>query len=137
MYFIYTAYVLFSFILINKKVLIVTFIATLKNITSPVSIIKSTHFFLVSFNLGAVNVLLMTPMWVVHTRLKLQGAKFRNQALIRPTISAYLVRTTHTLIYFTTYKIQTNVQSNHLVLKHISTQQRSRQSTIPLKDHPP
>ncbi|XP_042562828.1 peroxisomal membrane protein PMP34-like [Clupea harengus] len=30
---------------------------------------------------GAVNVLLTTPMWVVNTRLKLQGAKFRNEDL--------------------------------------------------------
>ncbi|KAM6957418.1 peroxisomal membrane protein PMP34 [Aplochiton taeniatus] len=28
---------------------------------------------------GAVNVVLTTPMWVVNTRLKLQGAKFRNE----------------------------------------------------------
>lgn len=28
-----------------------------------------------------VNVILTTPMWVVNTRLKLQGAKFRNQDL--------------------------------------------------------
>lgn len=32
-----------------------------------------------SFATGAVNVLLTTPMWVVNTRLKLQGAKFRNE----------------------------------------------------------
>ncbi|XP_062874937.1 peroxisomal membrane protein PMP34 [Trichomycterus rosablanca] len=31
------------------------------------------------FIAGAVNVLLTTPMWVVNTRLKLQGAKFRNE----------------------------------------------------------
>uniref|UniRef100_A0A3B4CK19 Solute carrier family 25 member 17 n=1 Tax=Pygocentrus nattereri TaxID=42514 RepID=A0A3B4CK19_PYGNA len=30
---------------------------------------------------GAVNVLLTTPMWVVNTRLKLQGVKFRNEEL--------------------------------------------------------
>ncbi|KAF7666400.1 hypothetical protein LDENG_00107730 [Lucifuga dentata] len=30
---------------------------------------------------GAVNVVLTTPMWVVNTRLKLQGAKFRNEDL--------------------------------------------------------
>ncbi|XP_056143799.1 peroxisomal membrane protein PMP34 isoform X2 [Lampris incognitus] len=30
---------------------------------------------------GAVNVILTTPMWVVNTRLKLQGAKFRNEDL--------------------------------------------------------
>ncbi|KAK1799427.1 hypothetical protein P4O66_007663 [Electrophorus voltai] len=33
------------------------------------------------FIAGAVNVLLTTPMWVVNTRLKLQGAKFRNEDL--------------------------------------------------------
>uniref|UniRef100_A0AAQ4R2F8 Solute carrier family 25 member 17 n=1 Tax=Gasterosteus aculeatus aculeatus TaxID=481459 RepID=A0AAQ4R2F8_GASAC len=30
---------------------------------------------------GMVNVILTTPMWVVNTRLKLQGAKFRNEDL--------------------------------------------------------
>ncbi|XP_007891825.1 peroxisomal membrane protein PMP34 [Callorhinchus milii] len=30
---------------------------------------------------GAVNVLITTPMWVVNTRLKLQGAKFRNKKI--------------------------------------------------------
>ncbi|KAF5891815.1 peroxisomal membrane protein PMP34-like, partial [Clarias magur] len=33
------------------------------------------------FIAGTVNVLLTTPMWVVNTRLKLQGAKFRNEDL--------------------------------------------------------
>ncbi|KAJ7330051.1 hypothetical protein JRQ81_016225 [Phrynocephalus forsythii] len=33
---------------------------------------------------GVVNVLLTTPLWVVNTRLKLQGAKFRNED-ITPT----------------------------------------------------
>uniref|UniRef100_UPI00358F6EBA peroxisomal membrane protein PMP34 n=1 Tax=Myxine glutinosa TaxID=7769 RepID=UPI00358F6EBA len=33
---------------------------------------------------GTVNVLLTTPMWVVNTRLKLQGARFRNTE-IKPT----------------------------------------------------
>ncbi|XP_026884943.2 peroxisomal membrane protein PMP34 isoform X2 [Electrophorus electricus] len=33
---------------------------------------------------GVVNVLLTTPLWVVNTRLKLQGAKFRN-ANVQPT----------------------------------------------------
>lgn len=36
---------------------------------------------LMGFISGAVNVLLTTPMWVVNTRLKLQGAKFRNEEL--------------------------------------------------------
>lgn len=30
---------------------------------------------------GVVNVILTTPMWVVNTRLKMQGAKFRNEDL--------------------------------------------------------
>lgn len=33
---------------------------------------------------GVVNVLVTTPLWVVNTRLKLQGSKFHN-ADIRPT----------------------------------------------------
>ncbi|KAG1967293.1 peroxisomal membrane protein PMP34 [Pimephales promelas] len=33
---------------------------------------------------GVVNVLVTTPLWVVNTRLKLQGAKFRNED-IQPT----------------------------------------------------
>lgn len=33
---------------------------------------------------GVVNVLVTTPLWVVNTRLKLQGAKFRNTE-IHPT----------------------------------------------------
>lgn len=32
--------------------------------------------------LGVVNVLLTTPLWVVNTRLKLQGAKFRNEDIV-------------------------------------------------------
>lgn len=31
---------------------------------------------------GVVNVLLTTPLWVVNTRLKLQGAKFRNEDIV-------------------------------------------------------
>ncbi|XP_062989647.1 peroxisomal membrane protein PMP34 isoform X2 [Elgaria multicarinata webbii] len=31
---------------------------------------------------GIVNVLLTTPLWVVNTRLKLQGAKFRNEDIV-------------------------------------------------------
>ncbi|KAM4023462.1 peroxisomal membrane protein PMP34 isoform 2-T2 [Anomaloglossus baeobatrachus] len=38
----------------------------------------------VGFIAGVVNVLLTTPLWVVNTRLKLQGAKFRNDD-IKPT----------------------------------------------------
>lgn len=39
-------------------------------------------FFVVCFALGVVNVLLTTPLWVVNTRLKLQGAKFRNEDIV-------------------------------------------------------
>ncbi|XP_068560568.1 peroxisomal membrane protein PMP34 [Cebidichthys violaceus] len=39
---------------------------------------------LIGIAAGVVNVLLTTPLWVVNTRLKLQGSKFRN-ADIRPT----------------------------------------------------
>ncbi|KAM3914520.1 peroxisomal membrane protein PMP34 [Leptodactylus fuscus] len=38
----------------------------------------------IGFVAGVVNVLLTTPLWVVNTRLKLQGAKFRNDD-IKPT----------------------------------------------------
>ncbi|KAH0509781.1 Peroxisomal membrane protein PMP34 [Microtus ochrogaster] len=36
----------------------------------------------VGFAAGVGNVLLKTPLWVVNTRLKLQGAKFRNEDII-------------------------------------------------------
>ncbi|ELK07988.1 Peroxisomal membrane protein PMP34 [Pteropus alecto] len=36
----------------------------------------------VGFVAGVVNVLLTTPLWVVNTRLKLQGAKFRNEDIV-------------------------------------------------------
>lgn len=39
-------------------------------------------FFVLCFALGVVNVLLTTPLWVVNTRLKLQGAKFRNEDIV-------------------------------------------------------
>lgn len=39
---------------------------------------------LIGIAAGVVNVLITTPLWVVNTRLKLQGSKFRN-ADIRPT----------------------------------------------------
>uniref|UniRef100_A0A3B5MK94 Uncharacterized protein n=1 Tax=Xiphophorus couchianus TaxID=32473 RepID=A0A3B5MK94_9TELE len=41
------------------------------------------HFLSICFS-GVINVLLTTPLWVVNTRLKLQGSKFRNSD-IRPT----------------------------------------------------
>ncbi|KAE8611222.1 hypothetical protein XENTR_v10012373 [Xenopus tropicalis] len=34
---------------------------------------------------GVVNVLITTPLWVVNTRLKLQGAKFRNDDIVPTT----------------------------------------------------
>ncbi|XP_063796428.1 peroxisomal membrane protein PMP34 [Pseudophryne corroboree] len=36
----------------------------------------------VGFIAGVVNVLLTTPLWVVNTRLKLQGAKFRDDDIV-------------------------------------------------------
>ncbi|XP_069510513.1 peroxisomal membrane protein PMP34 isoform X5 [Ambystoma mexicanum] len=36
---------------------------------------------ILGFVAGVVNVLLTTPLWVVNTRLKLQGAKFRNDEI--------------------------------------------------------
>lgn len=39
---------------------------------------------LIGIAAGIINVLVTTPLWVVNTRLKLQGSKFRN-ADIRPT----------------------------------------------------
>ncbi|XP_028843557.1 peroxisomal membrane protein PMP34 [Denticeps clupeoides] len=45
---------------------------------------------LIGFISGAVNVLLTTPMWVVNTRLKLQGAKFRNEELHQTHYSGIL-----------------------------------------------
>ncbi|XP_075429999.1 peroxisomal membrane protein PMP34 [Ascaphus truei] len=39
----------------------------------------------IGFIAGVVNVLLTTPLWVVNTRLKLQGAKFRNDDIVPTT----------------------------------------------------
>ncbi|XP_020643570.3 peroxisomal membrane protein PMP34 isoform X1 [Pogona vitticeps] len=47
--------------------------------------------------LGIVNVLLTTPLWVVNTRLKLQGAKFRNEDII-PTNYKGIVDAFHQII---------------------------------------
>ncbi|XP_019400532.1 PREDICTED: peroxisomal membrane protein PMP34 isoform X3 [Crocodylus porosus] len=46
---------------------------------------------------GVVNVLLTTPLWVVNTRLKLQGAKFRNEEII-PTNYKGIVDAFHQII---------------------------------------
>ncbi|MBV99593.1 Peroxisomal membrane protein PMP34, partial [Eschrichtius robustus] len=39
---------------------------------------------------GVVNVLLTTPLWVVNTRLKLQGAKFRNEDIVPTNYSGVI-----------------------------------------------
>ncbi|XP_025920809.1 peroxisomal membrane protein PMP34 isoform X10 [Apteryx rowi] len=46
---------------------------------------------------GVVNVLLTTPLWVVNTRLKLQGAKFRNEDIV-PTNYKGIVDAFHQII---------------------------------------
>ncbi|XP_054844537.1 peroxisomal membrane protein PMP34 isoform X1 [Eublepharis macularius] len=46
---------------------------------------------------GIVNVLLTTPLWVVNTRLKLQGAKFRNEDIL-PTNYKGIVDAFHQII---------------------------------------
>ncbi|KFV75733.1 Peroxisomal membrane protein PMP34, partial [Struthio camelus australis] len=46
---------------------------------------------------GVVNVLLTTPLWVVNTRLKLQGAKFRNEDIV-PTNYKGVVDAFHQII---------------------------------------
>ncbi|XP_061495213.1 peroxisomal membrane protein PMP34 isoform X2 [Rhineura floridana] len=46
---------------------------------------------------GIVNVLLTTPLWVVNTRLKLQGAKFRNEDII-PTNYKGIVDAFHQIV---------------------------------------
>uniref|UniRef100_A0A8C0JEP4 Solute carrier family 25 member 17 n=1 Tax=Chelonoidis abingdonii TaxID=106734 RepID=A0A8C0JEP4_CHEAB len=50
-----------------------------------------------AFVLGVVNVLLTTPLWVVNTRLKLQGAKFRNEDIV-PTNYKGIVDAFHQII---------------------------------------
>ncbi|NXS65382.1 PM34 protein, partial [Pandion haliaetus] len=49
------------------------------------------------FVLGVVNVLLTTPLWVVNTRLKLQGAKFRNEDIV-PTNYKGIIDAFHQII---------------------------------------
>ncbi|XP_052525239.1 peroxisomal membrane protein PMP34-like [Tympanuchus pallidicinctus] len=49
------------------------------------------------FALGVVNVLLTTPLWVVNTRLKLQGAKFRNEDIV-PTNYKGIIDAFHQII---------------------------------------
>ncbi|XP_034631732.1 peroxisomal membrane protein PMP34 isoform X2 [Trachemys scripta elegans] len=49
------------------------------------------------FVAGVVNVLLTTPLWVVNTRLKLQGAKFRNEDIV-PTNYKGIVDAFHQII---------------------------------------
>ncbi|XP_062931811.1 peroxisomal membrane protein PMP34 isoform X2 [Cynocephalus volans] len=51
----------------------------------------------IGFIAGVVNVLLTTPLWVVNTRLKLQGAKFRNEDIV-PTNYKSIVDAFHQII---------------------------------------
>uniref|UniRef100_A0A8D1QN75 Solute carrier family 25 member 17 n=2 Tax=Sus scrofa TaxID=9823 RepID=A0A8D1QN75_PIG len=51
----------------------------------------------VGFVAGVVNVLLTTPLWVVNTRLKLQGAKFRNEDIV-PTNYSGIIDAFHQII---------------------------------------
>lgn len=51
----------------------------------------------IGFVAGVVNVLLTTPLWVVNTRLKLQGAKFRNEDII-PTNYKGIIDAFHQII---------------------------------------
>nr|XP_013036520.2 peroxisomal membrane protein PMP34 isoform X2 [Anser cygnoides] len=46
---------------------------------------------------GVANVLLTTPLWVVNTRLKLQGAKFRNEDIV-PTNYKGIIDAFHQII---------------------------------------
>ena len=48
----------------------------------------------VGFVAGLVNVLLTTPLWVVNTRLKLQGAKFRNEDIIPTNYKGIIMHST-------------------------------------------
>lgn len=52
---------------------------------------------IVGFVAGVVNVLLTTPLWVVNTRLKLQGAKFRNEDIV-PTNYSGIIDAFHQII---------------------------------------
>uniref|UniRef100_A0A8C2Y9X3 Uncharacterized protein n=1 Tax=Coturnix japonica TaxID=93934 RepID=A0A8C2Y9X3_COTJA len=47
--------------------------------------------------MSVVNVLLTTPLWVVNTRLKLQGAKFRNEDIV-PTNYKGIIDAFHQII---------------------------------------
>ncbi|MBZ3876923.1 Peroxisomal membrane protein PMP34 [Sciurus carolinensis] len=51
----------------------------------------------VGFVAGVVNVLLTTPLWVVNTRLKLQGAKFRNEDIV-PTNYKGIIDAFHQIV---------------------------------------
>ncbi|KAF6121734.1 solute carrier family 25 member 17 [Phyllostomus discolor] len=51
----------------------------------------------IGFVAGVVNVLLTTPLWVVNTRLKLQGAKFRNEDIV-PTNYKGIIDAFHQII---------------------------------------
>ncbi|XP_069825040.1 peroxisomal membrane protein PMP34 [Dendropsophus ebraccatus] len=57
---------------------------SLKSIWIKGNVATTSKDLTIGFIAGVVNVLLTTPLWVVNTRLKLQGAKFRNDD-ITPT----------------------------------------------------
>lgn len=58
-----------------------TFNALKKLATSSAGKSRPSKDLLMGIVSGVVNVILTTPMWVVNTRLKLQGVKFRNEEL--------------------------------------------------------
>ncbi|KAM4721841.1 peroxisomal membrane protein PMP34 [Rhinophrynus dorsalis] len=51
----------------------------------------------IGFMAGVVNVLITTPLWVVNTRLKLQGAKFRNDDIV-PTSYTGIIDAFHKIL---------------------------------------